>query len=141
MIILDTNIVSEFMKGLPSMAVLNWLNEQDTASLYFTSVSIAEISYGLMAMPSGKKRNLLEQKFRQFIDLAFQQRILSFDQKAATIYGDLMAEMRLSGHPMSCFDGQIASIALGNDFAIATRNVKDFKYCRISLIDPFEVVR
>ncbi len=138
MIILDTNIVSEFMKAPPAGAVLQWLNEQSTASLYFSSISVAEIAYGLKAMPEGKKRSMLDARFKQFISSAFSQRILSFDEKATMIYGDLMAEMRQLGHPMSCFDGQIAAIARAYNFSIATRNIKDFKYCQIPLINPFE---
>ncbi|TYK65319.1 type II toxin-antitoxin system VapC family toxin [Colwellia echini] len=138
MIILDTNIVSEFMTSPPASAVLNWLNDQDASSLYLTSITIAEINYGLGIMPNGKRKKLLEERFKLFVDSAFKQRILNFDENAAVIYGDLMAEKRNIGQPMSCFDGQIAAIARLHSCAIATRNIKDFTDCQLDLINPFD---
>ena len=86
MIILDTNIVSEFMTSQPASQVLNWLNAQDVTSLYLTTITIAETGHGLRAMPDGKRRRLLNERFDQFIETAFKQRVLSFDERAARIY-------------------------------------------------------
>jgi len=138
MIILDTNIVSEFMTSPPSSAVLSWLNEQNTLSLYLTSITIAEINYGLCTMPAGKRRTLLNERFNLFVDSAFKERILSFDEGSATVYGDILAEKRKLGSPMSCFDGQIAAITRVHSFALATRNTKDFVNCQLNLINPFD---
>ncbi|WP_159818042.1 type II toxin-antitoxin system VapC family toxin [Colwellia sp. 20A7] len=138
MIILDTNIVSEFMTSPPASSVLNWLNHQKVSSLYLTSITVAEINYGLGIMPNGKRKKLLEERFKLFVDSAFKQRILSFDENAAILYGDLMAEKRKIGKPMSCFDGQIAAIARLHSYSIATRNIKDFTHCQLDLINPFD---
>ncbi len=138
MIILDTNIVSEFMASPPSGSVFRWLNDQHVPSLYLTSITIAEISYGLSVLPMGKRRKLLDERFKLFVASGFEQRILSFDEYAAYIYGDLLARRRKLGQPMSCFDGQIAAIARSKGFAIATRNIKDFQDCEMELINPFE---
>ena len=139
MIILDTNVVSEFMTSPPSGSVLSWLNDQDVTSLYLTSITIAEITYGLSVLPMGKRRMLLDERFKLFVASAFEQRILTFDESAAYIYGDLLANRRKSGRRMSCFDGQIAAIAQTNHLALATRNITDFEACGIQLINPFEV--
>jgi len=138
MMILDTNIVSEFMTSPPSGAVLRWLNDQYVPSLYLTSITIAEVSYGLSVLPMGKRRKLLDERFKLFVASGFEQRVLSFDEHAASIYGDLLAHRRKIGQPMSCFDGQIAAIARSKGFAIATRNIKDFQDCQLELINPFE---
>jgi len=138
MIILDTNIVSEFMTSPPSSAVLQWLNDQNAASLYLTSITIAEISYGLSVLPMGKRRSLLDERFKLFVLSGFDERVLTFDKDAAYIYGKLLAYRRQLGSPMSCFDGQIAAIARSKGFAVATRNIKDFKACQLDLINPFE---
>ncbi len=137
MIILDTNIVSEFMGSPPSESVLCWLNQQDVASLYVTSITIAEISYGLSVLPMGKRRSLLGERFKLFVASGFEQRILSFDAGAAYIYGEILAYRQSLGQPMSCFDGQIAAIARSKSFAVATRNIKDFQDCQLQLINPF----
>jgi len=141
MIVLDTNIVSEFMTSPPAPQVKDWLNAQDGAKLYFTTVSIGEISFGLHAMPDGKRRALLAERFERFLAQAFRSRVLAFDEAAARIYGELRATRRALGRPMSVFDGQIAAIAKANGSALATRNVKDFEACGVELINPFDEAR
>jgi len=137
MIILDTNIVSEMMKTAPSRTVLDWLNAQDAASLYVTTITLAEIGYGLRLLPDGQRRRLLAERFDQFIARAFDQRILSFDAAAARAYGDIMGHRKELGRPIRVTDGQIAAIARANGFGIATRNIKDFEDSQIALINPF----
>ncbi len=139
MIVLDTNVVSEFMTSPPALSVQTWLNAQDAATLYFTTISIAEISYGLRVMPDGRKRQTLVNRFEDFLAAAFDSRILSFDEDAGRAYGEIRAHRREQGRPMSNFDGQIAAIAKTRGFAIATRNIKDFEDCGLELIDPFSV--
>lgn len=137
MIIIDTNIVSEFMTSPPAAPVLTWLNAQNARFLYLTTISIAEISYGLQVLPDGKRRRLLQERFEQFVALAFASRILPFDAKSAHLYGKIRAHRKALRRPLSAFDGQIAAIAGTHRYAVATRNVKDFADCGIELINPF----
>ena len=137
MIILDTNVVSEMMRIAPSRIVLDWLNAQDAASLYVTTITLAEISYGLRLLPDGQRRRLLAERFDRFIALAFDQRILSFDEAAARAYGDIMGHRKELGRPISVTDGQIAAIARANGFGVATRNIKEIDDGQIALINPF----
>ena len=137
MIILDTNVVSEFMTSPPSTAVLEWLNAQEPSSLYISSISVAEICFGLQAMPQGRRRKLLEDRFDRFISQAFSSRVLRFDEAAARIFGEIKAYRKRIGRPLSDFDGQIAAIARVHGFAIATLNLGDFEHCLVDLIDPF----
>lgn len=137
MIILDTNVVSEFMSSPPDSQVLNWLNAQDVSSLYLTTVTIAEIGYGLRAMPEDKRRQLLNERFEQFTNEAFTQRILSFDEGAARIYGEVMCHRKEMGQLMSNLNGKIAAVARSRGFCVATRNIKDFEHCQIKLVNPF----
>jgi len=136
-IVLDTNVVSEFMTSPPAESVLAWLNAQDTANFYLTTISIAEIGFGLRVMPDGRRRRLLADRFEQFLAAAFESRILSFDQDAARAYGEIRGDRREQGRPMSNFDGQIAAIAKTKGFAVATRNIRDFENCGLELINPF----
>jgi len=137
MIILDTNVVSEFMTSSPDKRVLAWVNSQLASHLYLTVISVAEIQFGLMAMPKGKRQVFLSDNFDVFLKQGFTGRILDFDINAAKHYGLLMGKRRLAGTPMSALDGQIASIAKNHDFSIATRNVKDFVDCNLDIINPF----
>ena len=137
MIVVNTNVVSEFMVSPPAQTVLEWLNAQDAADLYLTTISIAEISFGLRVMPDGQRRRLLSDRFEQFLGAAFASRILSFDEHAARAYGEIRGHRRELGRPMSAFDGQIAAIARTRGFAIATQNIQNFADCGLELINPF----
>ncbi len=140
MIVLDTNVVSEFMTSLPAAAVRAWLNAQDGSKIFLTTLSVAEISFGLRVMADGQRRRLLADRFEQFLVNAFESRILPFDEVAARVYGEIRGYQREQGRPMSSFDAQIAAIAKANGFAIATRNIKDFEDCGLVLINPFVYV-
>ena len=137
MILLDTNVVSEVMRVAPSPAVLAWLNEQDSTTLFVSTVTIAEIEYGLRVLPDGKRRVGLRDRFEQFLAQAFAGRVCDFDQAAARSYGEVMGGRREIGRPMSVPDGQIAAIARSCGHAVATRNVADFEDCGLSLVNPF----
>ena len=138
MILLDTNVVSEVMKTQPAEAVVAWLNGQDSERLYVSAITIGEITYGLRILPDGKRRSGLRERFERFVALAFDQRVLSYDESAARVYGELMGDRKELGLPMSVPDGQIAAIARLNHLAVATRNVLDFEDCGIDVLNPFE---
>jgi hypothetical protein len=137
MILLDTNVVSEVMKTRPAEAVVAWLNSQDSQKLYVSAITIGEIAYGLRILPDGKRRSGLRERFERFVTLAFDRRVLSYDEPAARIYGELMGDRRELGLPMSVPDGQIAAIARLNHLAVATGNVVDFENCGIDVVNPF----
>ncbi len=140
MILLDTNVVSEVMKARPAEAFVTWLNGQHSEKLYVSSITIGEISYGLRILPDGKRRSGLRERFERFVALAFDQRVLAYDESAARIYGDLMGDRKELGLPMSVPDGQIAAIARLNHLAVATRNVVGFENCGIDVVNPFASV-
>lgn len=136
-ILLDTNIVFEMMKTSPDLKVINWLNKQEILDLYISTISIAEIHYGIHVLPNGKKRSLLEKSFIHLIDTAFQLRILLFDELSAKNFGIIMGTRKLKGRPMSIPDGQIAAISKANECVLVTRNINDFLNCNIDLVNPF----
>jgi toxin FitB len=138
MIVLDTNIISEVMRPQPNTAVLAWLNQQHSPHLFITSVSIAEIGYGLRVLSDGQRRRILQNRFEQFIAQGFEYRILNFDKPAVQIYAEIMGYRKEIGSPMSFPDAQIAAMARNYNYNLATRNIKDFDNCGIDLINPFD---
>jgi predicted nucleic acid-binding protein len=137
MIILDTNIISEMMKQTPSFKVIKWIDHQDSIELYITTITIAEIAYGINALPKCNRRQLIEDAFNKLLNTAFKHRILSFDETSAHQYGKLMGLRKEIGKPLSILDGQIAAIAYTQTKAVATRNTRDFVDCEVELINPF----
>lgn len=137
MILLDTNVVSEVMKTRPAEAVVAWLNGQDSEKLYVSAITIGEIAYGLRILPVGKRQSGLRERFERFVTLAFDRRVLAYDEAAARTYGELMGDRKELGLPLSVPAGQIAAIARRNHLAVATRNVLDFERCGIDALNPF----
>ena len=137
MILLDTNVVSELMRATPEAAVLRWMNGQPSSLVHLSSVSIAEITYGIRILPEGHRRHDLQHRFDRFLATAFSERLLDFDRAAALQYGEIMAVRRQIGRPMSVADGQIAAVARSRGCDLATRNVTDFEDCALELINPW----
>lgn len=137
MILLDTNIISELMKAAIDPNVKNWMNQQDVLQLYISTVTIAEIAYGINVLPEGKRRNSLEKAFNNVVREAFEYRIFTFDEVSAHLYRIIMGQRRTLGKPMSMADGQIAAIAKAHNCTLATRNTDDFGACEIELVNPF----
>ena len=139
MIILDTNVLSEFMRDVPNSMVMAWVAQQETSELFITTITQAEMYYGLALLPPGRRRNELERAVCQVFDQDFQQRILSFDSAAAIAYGRLAALRRQNGKPISQADAQIAAIAQTQNAVLATHNIKDFWNCQLTLVNPWQV--
>jgi predicted nucleic acid-binding protein len=126
------------MKVSPARSVISWMNDQESSTLFLTTVTLGEIGYGLRVMPQGRRRLQLEQGFERVLAEAFAGRIFAFDEEAARHYAEVMGRRKEIGRPLSALDGQIASIARAKSFAVATRNVRDFVECGIEVINPFE---
>ena len=134
---LDTNVVSEAMRIVPDTGVLRWLNESETSDLYLSTITIAEVSYGLQILPEGRRRDAISDRFEQFVSRGFSHRVLSFDEPAAIVYGEIMARTKKIGRPMSVPDGQIAAIAKTQNLVVATRNTGDFEPTGMELVNPW----
>jgi predicted nucleic acid-binding protein len=137
-IILDTNVISEFMRVSPNPVVMDWISQQQSNNLFTTSITQAEVYYGLALLPEGKRRNDLESAARLMFEQDFEERILNFDSAAAVEYATLAAFRRQIGKPISQADAQIAAISRANRAVLATRNIPDFCDCQLILIDPWQ---
>ena len=138
MIILDTNVLSEFMKAVPSPVVMDWVEQQKISELFTTTITQAEVYYGLALLPIGKRRSEMERAARLMFEQDFQDRVLTFDSLAAVEYAALASLRRQLGKPIAQADAQIAAIARANRAVLATRNIPDFSDCQLILINPWD---
>lgn len=137
MILLDTNVVSAFMKHDVDPTVMAWLDKQPAESIWTTAITILEVRTGLELLAGGRRRRALEDAFTRMIEEHLERRVLPFDTTAAEMAGRIAAERRRSGHPVEIRDIQIAGIATARKAAIATRNVRHFKGLDVPVIDPW----
>ena len=138
MIVLDTNVISELMRSQPNQSVLAWVGLQPRGSLYTTSISEAELLYGIGVMPDGRRRSGLAAAVEALFAEDFAGRVLPFAGAAAGRYADIVALRRKAGQPIEAFDALIAATASVAGAAIATRDVGGFSGCGVSLINPWE---
>ncbi|MVW88594.1 type II toxin-antitoxin system VapC family toxin [Pseudomonas sp. PB101] len=137
MIVLDTNVLSEFMRVEPEARVLAWVDAQPSVDLAVSAVTVAEILHGIARLPSGKRKQKLEAHAMAMFEEDFAGRILPFDAHAAVEYATLVAGAEANGRAVSMADAQIAAICRSHGASIATRNVRDFEVSGVEVIDPW----
>ena len=137
MFVLDTNVVSELMHSEPMSAVAAWFAEHNAQEMYLTSVTEAELRYGVAIMPLGKRRDELNGVMIHWLEQGFRERILPFDSAAARFYAEIAADRRLRGRPIGEADCQIAAICRSRAALLITRNVRDFSGIGIDIVDPW----
>jgi toxin FitB len=138
LIVLDTNVLSEMMRPAPDATVAAWISARPASSLFTTTVTQAEILYGLALLPSTRRRKRLEAAVSEIFATDLAGRVLPFDQAAARSYAEIAAARRKAGRPLAQFDAQIAAIARSRGADVATRNVTDFEGCGIDVTDPWQ---
>lgn len=140
MILLDTNVLSELMKGSPNRRVLDWIDRNPPTDLWVSAVSEAEIALGIALLPSGKRQDSLALAAVAMFAEDFAERCLPFDHTATGHYAQLVEHRTRLGLPISTEDAQIATIALSHGLQLATRNVKDFREIPgLSVLNPWEI--
>lgn len=137
MIVLDTNVISEPMRPAPSGAVVAWLNGQDEALLFTTSVTVMELRFGLERMPEGRRRADLWAVLDFTLSRLVGPRVLPFDAAAAAEAARIAALAEAAGAPIGQADAQIAAIARVHGFAVATRDAAPFRQAGLAVIDPW----
>ena len=127
MILLDTNVISEPLKLSADAGVLAWIDAQSIDTLYLSAMSLAELRFGIAALPTGKRKETLHLGLEQRILPLFADRILPFDASASQAYADILSTARTQGRAISTADGYIAATAKCHGFMVATRDASPFE--------------
>lgn len=139
MILLDTNVISEPLKATGDPKIADWINAQNIETLYLSTIGIAELRFGIAALPSGKRKDVLHASLEQRVLPLFEGRILSFDLEASQAYATLRAKARAAGQVIAPADGYIAAIAMTHELIVATRDTQPFIAAGLSVINPFDL--
>lgn len=137
MIVLDTNVISEAMKPESHPNVRSWLDTQVVETLYLSSVTLAELLFGIAALPGGKRKDRLAQTLNGLIGL-FRGRVLPFDIDAAQCYAELAVTAKVGGRGFPTLDGYIAAIAVSRDFLVASRDLAPYESAGVPVINPWK---
>lgn len=137
MILLDTNVLSEPWKPAPDERVVAWLDAQAIETLFLSVMTIAELRFGIAAMPLGKRQTILRDRLEGEVLPHFSERILSFNLASSQFYSELMVRARVSGRTIGTSDGYIAATAAANGLAVATRDTSPFEAAGLKVINPW----
>lgn len=138
MIVLDTNVVSEIQRPGADANVVAWFDAQSLPTLWLTTITVAELRYGVALLDPGRRRAALERLIETYVENLFAGRIAGFDLAATAVFADRAARARQQGREVRGFaDAAIAAIALSRGFAVATRDAGPFRDMGVTIIDPW----
>ena len=137
MILLDTNVVSEPLRGTPDARVVAWIDAQPLDTLFLSAITVAELRAGVALLPAGKRRAGLQESLETRVLPLFAGRVLPFDLGCTQAYAELMAKARAAGLAIASADGYIAAIAAANGLVVATRDTAPFEAAGATVINPW----
>lgn len=138
--LLDTNVISEWVKPRPDPNVIAWLADTDEDRTFLSAVSFAEIRLGIELIPDSRRRERLSTWLAEDLPIRFEGRILPVDRQIAEAWGVVTARGRKVGATLATMDGFFAATAEAHRMTLVTRNIKDFEPLEISLLDPWRCV-
>lgn len=134
--LLDTNAVSEWVKPRPNPGLIRWMESADEDRVFLSVISLAELRYGVDRMPTGARRNRIEQWLRDELPLRFEGRILSVDHHVAEAWGKTVSRSEALGRPIGAMDAFLSATADVHRLALVTRNVSDFPLLK-TVVNPW----
>jgi len=138
MLILDTNVISEILRPSPETKIIAWLGARPRSTLFTTTITRAELLYGVHLLPDGRRKHALLTAVLHIFDTDLYGQVLGFDPHAADLYAQIAATRRQMGRPISQFDAMIAAVTRSIGARLVTRNNKDFDHCGIETVNPWK---
>jgi predicted nucleic acid-binding protein len=135
--LLDTNVVSEWMKPRPNPGVVAWLAEVDEDRVFLSVITVAELRYGIETMPPGHRRKQLDEWLQEELPLRFEGRVLPVDGAVADTCGKVVASSEATGRRMGAMDAFLAATALVHRLTLVTHNTSDFQPAVKGVLNPW----
>ena len=135
--LLDTNVVSEWVKPLPNAGLTNWLAEVDEDSTFLSAITISELRYGIERLTIGKRRRQLDEWLTNDLLLRFEGRVLPVDTAVADTCGRVVARSEKLGRPVGAMDALIAATAQVHQLTLVTHDTSDFAHVLASVLNPW----
>jgi toxin FitB len=138
--LLDTNVVSEWVKPRPDPHVVAWLADVDEDRVFMSVVTLGELRHGIERLPAGRRRARLDRWLREELPLRFEGRVLAVDAAVTNAWGTIVAQRERAGRPIGTIDALVAATAEVHDLTLVTRNASDFKSSVKTIYNPWRQV-
>jgi predicted nucleic acid-binding protein len=136
--LLDTNVVSELRKPHCDARVRTWADEQPAPHLFLSTVTLAEIRYGIELLgPADPLRRRLESWLARELRPWFADRICAIDEEVLLVWRRLVEKGRAMRMTFAQPDLFIAAIAVLQDLCVVTRNVGDYAAAGVAVLNPW----
>ena len=135
--LLDTNVVSEWMKPHPNPGVITWLADVDEDRVFLSVITLTELRYGIERMPPGHRRKRLGEWLAEELPLRFEGRILPIDGAVADACGKVVARSEALGRRLEAMDAFLAATAEVHRLTLVTRNTSDFQSTLKGVLNPW----
>lgn len=135
--LLDTNVVSEWVRPRPESRVVAWLADVDEDRVYISVVTLGELRYGVERLPFSTRKQRLDDWVRHELPLRFEGRVLTVDARVADAWGMIVARREKAGKRIGAMDALIAATAEAHELTLVTRNTADFASAVTTLFDPW----
>ena len=135
--LLDTNVVSEWVKPQPNAGVIAWTADVDEDRVFLSVVTLTEIRYGIERMPAGTRRKRLAEWLEQDLPLRFEGRIIAIHEAIADVCGKIVAGSERRGKRIEVMDAFLAATAQAHQLTIVTRNTSDFEPITQNVLNPW----
>jgi hypothetical protein len=136
-LLLDTNVISELRRPRPNARVREFIARQKLEDLFVSSVTLAEIRFGIESVSDLGRRAELSDWLEHRVRPMFGQRVLEVSEDVMFRWRLLVEEGRRQGHTFSQPDLIIAATALQHGIAVVTRDVADYQRARVPLLNPW----
>jgi predicted nucleic acid-binding protein len=136
-LLLDTCVLAESSRPRPNQKVVDFININANHTLFVSVLSVGEITKGIHLLPASQRKNDLQQ-WLLLLEHSYQDHILPIDTQVSKIWGEITAQAQSNGKIIPSTDGLIAATAISHGLHLATRNIKDFQYTPVLLINPWE---
>ncbi len=135
--LLDTCVISELVRPVPDVGVVQWIEKHDEFDLYLSVITLGEIQKVISRLSSGKKKSRLTSWLREELEVRFSERIIPITPEIGIRWGNMLGSAENNGQPLSVVDALIAATASVHGLILVTRNIRDFDGCSIDIQDPW----
>ena len=135
--LLDTNLVSEWIKPSPNLGVVHWMADADEDRLFMSVITLTELRYGIERLAKSNRKKRLDEWVDGELLPRFEGRILGIDSATANVCGTLIAHSEATGRRVDPMDGFIAATAEVHGLTLVTHTVAHFQSIVTDLVDPW----